>query len=770
MKYIDKFLKFLKTDRNTFATYILTLLTAYIVVDRLVEMLLIAFTGTSSNYWGPIVYTLAMACPVFAFLFSFSSKFVKGSQYKLSFFYTYCIALYVIAISMLVQWSNQLGWLLFFSVPNYKDIIINFSDLIKPAFSAFGIYIPLVTAPYLFRFLYAKVHDTKAMTDSIKDFGGIDLSDKKIGTGPYTCEVAICKNKDTGKMVKTPEMRRFEATLICGVSGSGKTTMVFEPMIARDIEKKYFFREVSKEKGFTALKTGIAYLNCPYDNEYMNKNFTLNMITPKEEKMKVYTTYMQDLLYNSDPDNLVYKNLGITYVAPDAESVKRIKGVAKNFGIPVNIIDPSDSNSIGLNPFIYDNATKTAIVISSVLKGMYSSNTTVEQAYRDDAARQAVENLSIILKEMYPRLHEGQLPTLEDMLNMLNDFDKVEKMCRQMEMDDELTEKYSLQLGYFKKYFYRESNNRKDTEKFVYSAITQLDNLLRYPGVKEILCNRTNNVDFDKALANGEVTLLCTRRGDLGATAHQAFGLFFLLLMQYSVLVRPGNEKTRIPHFLYIDEFPDFLCKATEAIFTLYRKYRVGTIISTQNLAQFGNEKSEFRQTILANCTTKLVFGNNTPEENQWWSNEFGKHREWQFGNDYHTDPKSGEPGYDESLKGIKWGWKEYFAPGKIQTMKFKQCAVKTKDIKGKSVICGGSVDFLEGKYKKEQEIKEYPFYQYNKVAMTHEEPHRIIKRRKKVNQESEDDEYNPIQTDTTDAKYFLDSDEAITFDLNKKE
>ena len=29
--------------------------------------------------------------------------------------------------------------------------------------------------------------------------------------------------------------------------------------------------------------------------------------------------------------------------------------------------------------------------------------------------------------------------------------------------------------------------------------------------------------------------------------------------MQYSVLRRPGNEKTRIPHFLYIDEFPDFI-------------------------------------------------------------------------------------------------------------------------------------------------------------------------------------------------------------------
>ena len=29
-------------------------------------------------------------------------------------------------------------------------------------------------------------------------------------------------------------------------SGTGKTSMVFEPMIARDIEKKYFFKEVSK--------------------------------------------------------------------------------------------------------------------------------------------------------------------------------------------------------------------------------------------------------------------------------------------------------------------------------------------------------------------------------------------------------------------------------------------------------------------------------------------------------------------------------------------
>ena len=138
MKYIDKFLSKLKTDRNTFATYILTLISIYICVDRITEILFIMFSGLSVSYWGPIRYTLALACPVFAFYFSFASKFVKDKYTKLSFLYTYTIVLYIIGISMLIQWINHFGWLLLFSVPNYSYIITTFMDLIKPAFSAFA--------------------------------------------------------------------------------------------------------------------------------------------------------------------------------------------------------------------------------------------------------------------------------------------------------------------------------------------------------------------------------------------------------------------------------------------------------------------------------------------------------------------------------------------------------------------------------------------------------------------------------------------------------
>ena len=762
MKYIDKFLSKLKTDRNTFATYVLTLISVYICIDRIAEILFMIFSGLSVSYWGPIKYTLALACPVFAFYFSFASKFADDKYTKTCFFYVYAVALYIVSVSMFVQWMNQLGWLLLFSVPNYSYIIANFMDLIKPAFSALAWYLPIVTFFPLFKWLYTVVDDTLYIKESIWDYGGIDLSDKSIGLGPYTCEMFLCKDRETGKNIKTPESRRFESTLIVGVSGSGKTSMMFEPMIARDIEKKYFFRESAKELGYTALRTNIATLNCPYSNDYINENFSLNMISPVPSKEKVYKAFFAKLLYYYDGDNSIYKNLGITYMAPDYESISHIKDVANNFGIKYNIIDPNDNTSIGLNPFSYQDPIKTSIAISSILKRLYASEDSYnlsnhDEAFMENVVTQAIENLVLLLKEVYPRLHEGDLPNLEDLLDLLNDFDLIEQMSEQMKEFPELAEKYKIQLGYFKKTFYKTAHGREETEKFLQASAAQLENMLRYPGVRNILCNRVNNLNYDNALANGDVTLVCTRRGDLGPSIHKAFGLFFILLMQQSVLSRPGNEKTRIPHFLYIDEFPPFVCKATEDIFTLYRKYRVGTIISSQNLSQFGkNGGNNFRQTLLANCSTKVVFGNNTPEDNEWWEKEFGDKRRWMFTHDYKTDQGK----YDDTYKSIKWQWIPNYKAGKVQALKFKFIIYKTKDLKGKNLVGQAKIDFLESRYKEKQKIKNYNFSKFTSgiATNTDNEDHYKSKPKfdlKNINFSSNPNNPNdmdPIQTNTSDA------------------
>ena len=238
--------------------------------------------------------------------------------------------------------------------------------------------------------------------------------------------------------------------------------------------------------------------------------------------------------------------------------------------------------------------------------------------------------------------------------------------------------------------------------------------------------------------------------------------------MQQSVLSRPGNENNRIPHFLYVDEFPPFVCKATEDIFTLYRKYRVGTIISSQNLAQFGTVNGEnYRQTILANCTTKVIFGNNTPEDNDWWEKELGEKRRWTFTHDYHTDQGK----YDENYKGIKWAWIPYYKAGKVQSLKFKYVIYKTKDLSGKSLIGQAKIDFLEARYKEKQKIKTYNFSKYSRGSSVSNESSdnestdgkfdlKHINFNGKPNNPNDMD---PIQMNNSDMNYKFDNEDAIT-------
>ena len=768
MKLLDKLLKKLNTDRNTFFTYLLTLITIYILIDRLTEFLLIVFTGVASSYWGPIKYTIAFACPVFAFLFSMSSKFIKSDDDKHGWFYSYCISLYILIITMITEWFNKLCWLGLISLPGYTTIATDFAYLIKPALSSIAITLPLCTWFKLFDKLYKTVNDSKVFTDSLADYEGISLSDKKVGWGPYTNEILIGTDKDHGNNVKLAEIRRFESTLVVGVSGAGKTSMIFEPWVCQDINKKFFYRETSKTLAFAALKAGIATLNAPYDNDYINSNFSLNMLIPVDSKAKLFKAYFNKMILAETNSKIIFRDLGITYMSPDYETIDKISKVCDNFGFNYNIIDPDNPNSIGLNPFSFDDPVQTALAISTVLKGFYTDkNPEQEIMYRENLSNQIIENLAILLKIEYPKLNNEKLPNINDMLALLNNFELIEKMCKILENDPVLSKKYENQINYFKRNFYHDSPNRDEMEKAVSIPASQLDTLLRYPGVKNILCNRSNNLNFDKVLENGEISLICTRRGDLGENAHKAFGLFFLLLMQFSVLRRPGTEKTRIPHFLYIDEFPDFICPATESIFTVYRKYRVATVISAQNLAQIKSKGENLGNTILANCANKLVFGNNTPEDNEWWSREIGEKKEWSVD---HSGYNFAKDAYDDKGK-VTYGSSLKYKEGKVQALKFKRCMYKIRNLSGKIENGTAKVDFMPSKYKEKQKIKLYDFEKFSGGITPREEKRYSFDKFAKTNlsnQHFSDDNDGPIKLDDSDLTFNINNDDAIVYTFKK--
>ena len=764
MKLIDKFLKKLNVSRNTFATFILTLLTIYLAVDRLVEMLLMIFTGVATSYWGPITYTFALACPVFAFAFSGTSSFSDTRKAKVSLFYAFCIGFYIITLSMFTQGINMLAWLLFVSSPSYVTIVTEFSELIRPAFCALSLYLPITTVYPFVKLILLKIDDTQTMVKSLWDYKGISLANNKEKHGPYACDLKLLKDFDFGNQVSFHEKRRFQSLLVCGASGSGKTSMIFEPAIAQDIEKKYFFKEASKELGFTALKTGIANLSAPYSNEYLNKNFSLNMLTPAFGKDVIFDTFLKKMILASSPQK-IYKDVGITYLSPDYETISNMISVCNNYGVNYSLLDPTQpAKSIGLNPFVYDDPTRIAVIISSTVQATAPDDGNSEKrVYQEEAILQIIENLAILLKVMYPRMNDGVLPNLEDLLTLLSNFTLVEKMCKILERDEELKTQYQMLLSYFRRNFFADGIGKAETERNTYLVASRLENLLRAPSIRTILCNRHNNVNFDNALKNGEVIFICTRRGESGKVAHKAFGLFFLLSMQNAVLSRPGNENTRIPNFLYIDEFPDFMTKDTETIFTMYRKYKVATVVSAQSISQITTNGSEYDNTILSNFGSKIYTGGATEKELEWWSLEIGKWKEWKFKQDY--DAKTGAMG--TSLKEPTYDYVIQMSSNRLQNLPQNGCGYRIEMDNGKWERGQGIMYYMASKYKEKHPGKKYDFEKYvNNASTTSSDDSSsgktLFKHKKPKNNDYSDD-VNPVQN--TETKYSFD-DEGIVIDL----
>lgn len=784
MKLIDKLLKKLNVNRNTFFTYILTLISFYICIDRVVEMLLMIFTGVSSSYWGPFRYTLALACPVFAFFFSGSSSFTHDRAHKVTLFYTYLIAVYIVSISMFTQWLNAILWLLFISVPNYANIILEFPTMVRNAFCAISLLIPLTTFyPFIVHKILLGIDDTSEMIKAIWDYKGINLSDPTVKHNSYMCDISFVYDFYTGKKVIFGESARYRSLLVCGGSGTGKTARIFEPMIAQDIEKKFFFCEASKELGFTALKTGIATITGPYSNEYLNKNFNLNMLTPSFGKETIFKTFMQKMIISSSPQ-IIYRNIGLTYLSPDDESIYKMIDVCNNFNISYTLIDPANpSASKGLNPFAYDDPNKIAITISSTINGIKSPDL---DNFQEDIVVQILENLTILLKLIYPKMHDGIYPNMEDLLKLLNNFNLVTKMCEILKKDEELSEEYDMLIAFFEKNFYPNSQGLKNIERYTFYISSRLENLLRSSPMKNILCNRHNNVDFDKTLKNGEFIFVCTRRGQSGKFASTAFGLFFLLSMQNAVLRRPGTEKSRIPHYLYIDEFPDYLCKDTETIFTMYRKYCVGTTVSAQSISMFGTSgitnvdldkndsaMAKFNSTILSNCANKVFTGGATPiDELQWWQKEIGQWKQWQYkARTFDTSKLKMDPKMAE----IKFDYKDKVRAGNMQFFGDNTCAFKIIGDDGKPQNSDGIINFLPAKYKEKHKGKNYDFSRFtsddgiaNNDFISNKGNSRKFNPKNVNFNNSETDEADPVQANPS-SKYLFNNEDAVVTKFKKE-
>ena len=719
----------IKTKPDKIATiflYALTFILVFISVSRMLTFLV--GDARIENNTSPYLYSIFLLIPPLAFSFFVNSGIPKNDKQKIKTYIITCVLFGIILGGMSCTWINQAFWWILQKIPNYETVKLYFPELFAPAIKTTCFAAPFIAIFSIIDYFLLILRD-EDLPKSIAGFVGISFSNSSKDNGMFTCETVIRNEKDSAVPIIVPEKKRYEGTLVQGATGTGKTATVLHPMSALALEIKYFFREYSKKIGYAMLKKGIAYMNGPFNNEYINRNFSLSYLRPKRGMEEQFMTDVKPVIQFKDnaTGNITYKDIGITVVENDGKYISDFIGVAKNFDIDVLSIDPSNPDTLSINPFAIEDPAKVASIVADVLNSMYEDQGGggAGDPFFTQVTIDAFQNLSILLKEMYPRMNNGEVASLEDMLELLYNFDKVEEMTEEMKKIPELEIKYKLLIAYFEKNFYKPSLNingyeipgtrgsgRKDTEKFLYGAITQLNNLIRNPGLKKALCGKTNMINFDKALEEGKVITACSRKGDLGVLQAKAFGMFFILQFQDAVLRRKGTEESRTPHFLYIDEFPEYINKDMEVMFTLFRKYRCGVTIALQNLSQLskGDKKGSgyYRQTVLANTKTQIVFGDTVPEDSAYWEKAFGINKIPDASSSYKL--VDGELVKTASLEVKKKTRAEAY---KIQDLGFKNVFFKTKDEKGKTVYGKGKTDFLNSKYKEKAHTLMFNFEKY---------------------------------------------------------
>ncbi|MGL5353998.1 MAG: type IV secretory system conjugative DNA transfer family protein, partial [Clostridium sp.] len=410
---------------------------------------------------------------------------------------------------------------------------------------------------------------------------------------------------------------------------------------------------------------------------------------------------------------IIYRNTGLTTIAPDGGLGEQTVKIGAANGVKVHKIDPKmeeikKGHIATYNPMMLGDPEKTGDIIASILIGMEDGDV---DAYYKNAGIRAIRNIVILLRVMYPIAKPGVNPTLENLLQMLNDFGKVEKLCEEMKKHPALHERWKSVIEYLESNFYEmkvdnQGNrvkgtncgvNRKKCQEAVTGTINQLDNFIGREEIRYILCNEKEGINLNEVLENGECIAIATRQAELGDVIGRAFALFFIMSLQTAVLSRYSeDEAPEIPYEIIIDEFPFYLNDGSKIFFTFSRKYKCSVTCVIQNIAQLQEQSDTFKEIILTNTNTKLILPGSNVEDRMYFSELLGFEDVFEMKTGISSTPLFSENSRYMETKSGAITEKNRVSKEQLGTLEFKNCYYSVTDVKGKTRIAKGTLDFLK--------------------------------------------------------------------------
>ncbi len=447
----------------------------------------------------------------------------------------------------------------------------------------------------------------------------------------------IVKDINTGKNITVYAKDRFLHTLVDGTSGTGKTSSTILPAIRDDLNMRCQAEDLQKEQLLALLENGgISY--APPKNA---RGFSINDCIPivpdagqlNDAEVEQRIAGVQEKLERL---RLKYPVCGITVLAPDDSLTDDVCRLCDARGISYNRIDAvrdqnglRKKNTIGLNPFYLppqmDSEAKNqlivkkAVIFSDVMQAITDLKGKAD-SYFTGLNRQMIANLAILVMATVPVLRNRQA-TPADLQELINNFNLLAEYVDKLQELDQSRKQYTFIVQYIREDLLGKGREKMEDQSRGTRNI--INEFLLMPANREIFCSQVS-IDFDRALANGEVTV-CNYNLASGDTDAVAFGLFFLLSFNNAVLSRPGNENTRIPHFFYVDELPVLIHPSLEKNFSLFRKFRVSMMVAIQTLDQMEkNEITKYLKGVILGCAHIIVFGRSSLSDMEIFSSLAG--------------------------------------------------------------------------------------------------------------------------------------------------
>lgn len=140
------------------------------------------------------------------------------------------------------------------------------------------------------------------------------------------------------------------------------------------------------------------------------------------------------------------------------------------------------------------------------------------------------------------------------------------------------------------------------------SLYTKLQSLLNSYTFSNLLCGKST-IDLESALNSGKVVIFNLSKGEMGTEISQAYGRFILGVIEGIALKRNETHKSkRMPTYLFVDEFHNYISPSIETILAETRKYRVHGIFASQVVGQ--NMSTQLKDLIMSNTSVKVVGSN----------------------------------------------------------------------------------------------------------------------------------------------------------------